>query len=343
MIKKFKDLLETKGIDAVILFRGDININYFSKNPNISSSNFLISKYGDFFLSKKLQFENLDNKANIEGINIEGNLRDFINSKFNGKKIGINKLNISSLVLEKLESDWKVKIEDVSELLRKTRIVKTDEEIDKIKKSCKILSETFKEVLDNFNFKTEREVEVALSNISKEKGGDFCFKPIVASGINSSTPHYMANSCKLKEGFCVIDFGVKYEGYCSDMTRTIFIGKPKKEHIEAYNKVLGAHNLAAENVRVGMPAKELHEKVNQYLGNLKNYFIHNLGHGIGVEIHELPGIALESEDILRENSCFTIEPGLYFPKKFGIRIEDSYLLKKNAIPLTKYDKELKIL
>ncbi|UCD04005.1 MAG: aminopeptidase P family protein [Candidatus Woesearchaeota archaeon] len=343
-IKKFQEILNKEKIDAAILFRGNPNINYFSQNPDIGSSSLVIPKDKDpFFISKKLRFENLDNEAKIKGINLDGKLGDFINKGFYGKTIGLDKLNLSSLIFDKFKKEWKVRIVDVSKILSELRVVKSGDEIDKISKNCKILSETFREVLDNFDFKTEREVEVALSNISKEKGGDFCFKPIVASGVNSATPHYMANSSKLKKGFCIIDFGVKYEGYCSDMTRTIFIGKPKKEHLEAYNKVLEAHNLAAEITKPEMKAEALHKRILEYFGKSKDYFIHNLGHGVGIEIHELPSLALESKDILKKNSCFTIEPGLYFPKKFGIRIEELYLLKNKVIPLTDYSKELKIL
>lgn len=342
-IKEFKDFLKKEKIDFALLFPGDSNINYFSKNPNISSSILIIPKDNTpFFISENLNFENLKTSENIQKKEIKENFVEFLNENYSNKIFGINKNNVSVNLYNKIRNG-SITYLDISEQLVNLRKIKTEEEVEKITKSCKIISETFNEVLNNFKFKTEREVEVALNNISKEKGGDFCFKATVASGLNSSNPHYSANSSKLNEGFCVIDFGVKYQGYASDVTRTIYLGKPKKSEIEHYNKVLKAHNMAELLCNPEKKISEICHNVRDFFGDLNSSFIHSLGHGIGLETHESPNISTRSEDVLSKNMCFTLEPGVYFPNKYGIRVENSFLLKDKLIKLTKINEELKII
>ncbi|MDR0851313.1 MAG: aminopeptidase P family protein, partial [Clostridiales Family XIII bacterium] len=176
---------------------------------------------------------------------------------------------------------------------------------------------------------------------------DLSFPVIVASGTNSSKPHHVPTDKKLEKGdFLTIDFGVRYKGYCSDITRTYFIGTPTEKQIEIYETVLNAAETAKTRARIGMSGKELDSIAREIIA-AKGYgdnFPHSLGHGVGVEIHEAPRISQTGDQILEENMVFTIEPGIYVPGFGGVRIEDSVVLGPDGIrTLTNVPRELTVL
>jgi len=138
----------------------------------------------------------------------------------------------------------------------------------------------------------------------------------------------------------VIDFGVKYKGYCSDITRTIYLGRPKKAEKKIYNLVLSSQLKAIEKIKENILCSEADKQARKVLGKYKKIFIHGLGHGIGIEPHELPNLSTKSTDKFKQKMVFTIEPGIYSSHKFGIRIEDDILLDKNIKILTKTNKNL---
>ena len=152
-------------------------------------------------------------------------------------------------------------------------------------------------------------------------------------------PHYKKNNKKLKKGFCVIDFGVKYNGYCSDMTRTIFIGRPSKKDINFYNMVLKSQTRAIKRLKPGVCCKTIAKEARKHLGKHQKKMIHSIGHGLGKKIHEKPYIRIKSNEKLDKGMMFTIEPGIYL-KNYGIRIEDTIILKNKPIILTKSEKRL---
>lgn len=156
-------------------------------------------------------------------------------------------------------------------------------------------------------------------------------------------PHHEPSNTKIKKGFCVIDFGVKYKGYCSDITRTICIGKPSDKEKETYNSLLAIQKNTINQIRSGKKCSELYDFVNNSLGKHQKYFTHGLGHGVGTQIHEMPNLSLNSKDRIKNNMVFTIEPGIYFPGKYGIRIEDTIFFKNKSILLTKTAKDLIII
>ena len=126
------------------------------------------------------------------------------------------------------------------------------------------------------------------------------------------------------------------------MTRTIYVGNPGKKEIGIYNMLLKIQNDTIQQIKENKKCSELYDFVNTKLGKYKKYFTHGLGHGVGVEIHEMPNISLNSKDRIQNNMVFTIEPGIYFPKKFGIRIEDTILFKNKPIVMTRTSKDLLI-
>ena len=265
-------------------------------------------------------------------------LRDYMKKKLNKKVVGINYEIITLNSAKRLRKLCKLK--DISLFLLKLREVKTDEEIKNIKKACSISSKIINKCLKNFKqFKTEKDIENFLINETERNNCTLAFHPVVASGFGASIPHYKAKKVKLRKGFCVIDFGVVYKNYNSDITRTLYIGKPTKKDINLYYHVLWLQEEAIKRLKPGLKVK----KVDSYVRERLKDFIHGLGHGVGIEIHEFPNLTNESKDILKKDMIFTVEPGTYKVKKYGIRIEDTVLLKNKAEILTNVDKELKVI
>ncbi len=222
--------------------------------------------------------------------------------------------------------------------------IKTNEEISKIKKACRVTDAIFglllKQDLKNI---TEVELRDFILYEIKKRGLKPSFKPIVTSSKHAGNEIHPFNpTTKKLKGFVIIDFGVVYHKYMSDMTRTIYVGKPSKKEKDLYNKLLASQVGAIKISRIGEKCASIDAYVRKFLGRDNKYFIHTLGHGVGTKIHELPRLYYkQTKPILKENMVITIEPGLYIKNKLGMRIEDTCLItKKGCIPLTKSTKKL---
>lgn len=191
---------------------------------------------------------------------------------------------------------------------------------------------------------TEREIAWHIERWLREHGSEAIpFGIIVASGPNAALPHATPGARQIAEGEpIVIDLGATWCGYCSDLTRTLFVGRISPPFDDIYGVVLSAQKSAVNGVRAGMSAVEADELARQVIrgSGLEQAFPHGLGHGAGLEIHEAPGVSSRSSDVLQERVAFTIEPGVYLPGQGGVRIEDTVvLLNGRAQPLTHSDKE----
>ena len=266
-------------------------------------------------------------------------------NKIKTRKIGLDKDQLRLNIFKAFKKYFrKSKTCDVSEFCFNLRAIKKDDELKKIKKACSISDLVLKKCFSQFKrFKTESEVAAFLEYETKKLGCGLAFETIVASGAGGSQPHYTPKNVKLRKGFCVIDFGVKYEGYCSDTTRTIFIGKPTKKDKSIYELLLRIQEMCIKKVKDGIMGAELVRFVNCELGRYSENFIHGLGHGLGIDIHEFPNLKEESNDKLKKGMAFTIEPGVYFSGKFGIRIEDTVCIQNKPVSLTKIEKKMVII
>lgn len=254
-----------------------------------------------------------------------------------GKKIGIefDKWSVPRY------KNGKFKGADITEFTRSLRAVKSKKELQILKHACKETSSIFTKLIKNWSFKTEADVAAWIDYEIKKRGGQPGYNTIVASGKNGAMPHYTPKNVKLQKGFCVMDFGMRYEGYTADLTRTIFLGKPKKEHQDAYEAIQKAHKASYKEAKPGNKTSKVHKAAEKALGKRNKYFIHSVGHGIGLEIHESPSVGPGSKDILKEGMVITIEPGIYYPNKFGIRLEDDLvIIKKGASFLTSAKRDL---
>ena len=247
-------------------------------------------------------------------------------------------------------ADLKEKIPDVelkSVEINSLRQIKDAAEIFCIRRACEIADKSFAEIL-KFIKAGVREFEVAakLEYIMRKFGSErAAFDTIVASGVRSSLPHGRATDKIIQQGdFVTLDFGAVVNGYHSDMTRTVCVGKASTRQREIYNAVLDAQIYGLEIIQAGIGGKAIDEKVRERLKNLGfgEYFVHGLGHSLGLEIHEEPRLSPRSNcESLEVNMLVTDEPGVYIPDFGGVRIEDTVLVTTNgAEPLTKSPKNL---
>ncbi|MDE7120659.1 MAG: aminopeptidase P family protein [Oscillospiraceae bacterium] len=215
------------------------------------------------------------------------------------------------------------------------RMVKSPEEIRKIKAAQTLAEDALQTLLAHLHAgMTEREVALELDFHMRKNGAeDLSFETIALTGAHSSMPHGVPDDRIIqKNSFVLMDFGAVVDGYHSDMTRTVCVGQPSQEMQEVYEIVRHAQDAAKAAVRPGISAKAL-DAVARDLITKAGYggqFGHSLGHGVGMEIHEYPVASMTNSEILQTGNVVTIEPGIYLPGKFGVRIEDFVYITKNS-------------
>lgn len=219
-----------------------------------------------------------------------------------------------------------------SEIVESFASVKNDDEISFIKSAVAITDKVFSEIVKIAKPGiSELDISAEISFLHKKYGAEKdSFEPIVVSGPHGSLPHGKPSSKKIKRGeFLTLDLGCFYKGYCSDLTRTIALGKPSDKARKVYQIVLDAQRRAIDSVRSGMPAKELDNVARSHIASkgYGKYFGHGLGHGIGLRIHEFPRVSSRSTHTLQSGNVITIEPGIYLPGLFGVRIEDDIVVR----------------
>ncbi|MCL2096756.1 MAG: aminopeptidase P family protein [Oscillospiraceae bacterium] len=238
-------------------------------------------------------------------------------------------------------------------LLENMRKVKDFTEIENIAKAQKITDLAFTHILkvisSGLNSITETDIAVELEYFMKKNGAEkSSFDTIAVSGKKSSYPHGKPENIKLSKGFLLMDFGAVYNGYCSDMTRTVCIGSPGQKMRDVYNTVKSAQTAAIDRIKAGVNGREADKAARNIIKNAGcgENFGHNLGHSLGLEIHESPSLLNSDKEetdkiILEENMIMTVEPGIYLENNFGVRIEDLVVVKKDGcLNLTESVKEL---
>jgi len=280
----------------------------------------------------------------------------------------LKKENISEILFEEDNIYYKTKkhfdklfenytLSESNKLIEKMRQIKDCEEIGNITKAQNITDAAFTHILkiisSGLNTITEKDIAVELEYYMQKNGAEnIAFDIIAVSGKKSSYPHGQPENIKLSKGFLTMDFGALYNGYCSDMTRTVCIGKPDKKMIEIYNIVKSANIAALDIIKSGIEGVEADKAARGIIINAGygDNFGHGLGHSLGLEIHEDPSFPnFEKENIkkeedknkfiLTENMVITVEPGIYIENEFGVRIEDMVVIKENdCLNLTKSSK-----
>ncbi len=237
----------------------------------------------------------------------------------------------------------------LSGILSDMRSVKTESELQFIKEAQATAEKAFLKVLDFIKpGVTERQVQLFLEYEMQSAGAQgMSFESIVVSGINSSLPHGVPTNKPTKMGdFVTMDFGAVYNGYCSDMTRTVAVGYVTDEMQKVYDTVLLAQETAISTVKANIDASKVDFAARTVIekAGFGECFNHSTGHGVGIEIHEAPNLSPQSRQVLRVGNVITCEPGIYIPQKFGVRIEDMLFVTENgSVNLTKTQKNLIIL
>lgn len=233
--------------------------------------------------------------------------------------------------------------------LNRIRMCKTPQEIEKIVKAQRITERAYREALNLVKpGVTERRIAVELEHLIKLYGGErAAFELICITGENTSLPHGVPGKRVVKDGdFFTFDIGAVYEGYHSDMTRTVAVGHATDEMRMIYDIVLQAHQNAQKAIIAGSTSAQVDIAARDYIERCGygEYFGHSTGHGVGLEIHEAPAVYQTNQTILRDNMVITDEPGIYLPQKFGVRIEDMYLVQgTQAVDLAQIPKEFTII
>ncbi|MDW8107370.1 MAG: Xaa-Pro peptidase family protein [Armatimonadota bacterium] len=233
------------------------------------------------------------------------------------------------------------------ELMACVRAVKDAEELRLMREAARLTDDALAAGLERCApGYSEWAVAIAIQRALFESGSKLAFGiPVVASGPNSAMPHHTTGHRILQEGdIVVIDYGGTYEGYCSDITRVASVGRASDEARAVYEIVYEAHMRAREAAKPGVPAREVDAAARRVIekAGYGDYFIHRTGHGIGLSVHEPPYLAQTYEGVLEVGHCFTIEPGIYLPGKFGIRIENVYTITENGCESLNADPPMQI-
>jgi Xaa-Pro aminopeptidase len=263
--------------------------------------------------------------------------------------LGVEKQHLSLAAAEMLTSPaGAAEMIDVGPEIRRMRVLKSDQEIDKLVRAAAVTDAVTDEVMGRMRTgQTELAVAVMLGSAIGELGGTLSFESLVQSGPNSALPHMSPTSRKLAVGdFVLLDFGAAFDGYRTDTTRMAVVGEPNDNHRSIHHLVLEAHDAAIAAVRSGVTTGEVDAAARRVIdaAGVGDRFIHRVGHGLGLEAHEDPSLAPGSTTVLEAGMVCTIEPGIYIPGFGGVRIEDDVVVERDGRRvLTKADRSLRII
>ncbi len=346
LVEKFSE-----NVDCAVI-TSDINRRYFTGMKS-SAGVLAIFKEKSYLLIDFRYIEKAKKNAENCEVILLTKLKEQLNELFekhNAKVVAVEAETMTIATLEKykenhpeIEFDTSKKLSDA---ITKIRAIKTPDEIEKITKAQRIAENAFSAALEFIKVGvTEKEIALFLNNHMLSNGAeDISFDTIALCGKNTSLPHGVPSEETVKEGeFVLMDFGAVYEGYHSDMTRTICVGKPSEEMEKVYNTVLSAQLKALEGIKADVIGQDIDTLARDVIkeNGYGDYFGHGLGHGVGMEIHENPSLSPLYNLPIKENVVVTVEPGIYLPEKFGVRIEDFVVVtEKGCNNLTKTEKNL---
>ncbi len=354
--QKLIEKMDGIGVDLVLIYNVESSSKpstYYLSGFTGSFSCLVIGKDKQYIVTDSRYFEQAKSQTNFELVEFRGN--DFVGTiasvvdQFKPNRIGVEFQRISHSTFLKFSEKIKAEFVPIDFVLNELRTVKDDEEISSIRKAIEIsemaLEKTLEIVKENVR---EQDIAAELEYNMKKLGADgIAFESIVITGPRTSLPHGRPTTRRLgKNEPILFDFGAQVDGYCADITRTFFYGKPDEEFLKVYQTVYEAQTLALEKGSALMSGKQLdavaRDRINQ--SGYGQFFGHGLGHGLGLEVHEEPRVNSSNEKLLIENSVVTIEPGIYLEGRFGIRIEEDVVVRRDRLErLTKFQRELIII
>ncbi|MEM3399220.1 MAG: Xaa-Pro peptidase family protein [Candidatus Micrarchaeia archaeon] len=327
-ITKIRSLLSSSDIDVILIENGDHcdpNTIYLS-GVSMRNSLFLFCENSISVIVSRMNLaeakERIGALADIWIYDKRGDVPKLLKEILKGKKVGLNMAYATASLLHMLYS-LKIKTRSITDLLLSLRAVKTEEEISKIRKAYQIARNLMDEI-DIKKGKSELEVRKDLLRLLIEEGLEPAFEPIIAADERSRFPHAEASKKKIDK-MVLVDLGIKYEDYCSDITRCFFFESGEKK--EQYVKLKGIFERAKEFSKKNMRARTLANFIDtSVVGVVMQKMIHSQGHGIGLDVHEYPYVGLNSKHILKSGNTISLEPAFYC-EKYGIRYEDLVIIK----------------
>ncbi|RMH00617.1 MAG: aminopeptidase P family protein [Aquificota bacterium] len=335
-IKKVQSLLKEHGLDA-FLFSSQANVFYLSGFRSshayvvITQSSYHLLTDGRYYQKALQELKGWDIRL------IKGKAVKHIKALL--KELGVRLAGYEedrvSCEFRRALSSKNIRWKAYSGFIKKLRAVKSQEEINIMKEGVKKSDEVYRRILSKIR-EGMRELELRrliVEEFFKEGASGESFPAIVASGPASSVPHWESSHQPIKGGSpLLIDMGMVWKGYCTDFTRTLFVGRADPEFKKVYQVVKDAHLFALEKARVGNTVGDVDRAAREYIKSkrLGKYFSHSTGHGVGIEIHEHPRVYYKGQDKdipIEEGMVFTIEPGVYIPGKFGVRLENIVVIK----------------
>lgn len=351
-ILKIRSYLEEKDLDAFLIIKKQ-NIRYLSGFTG-SSGQLIITRSNNYLITDFRYIEQAKLQSpNYQIIKQEKKIIDTVKDichKERIKRIAFEEDQMVFKAYETYNRELKpICLIPASHFLEKIRVIKDHDEIVLLKKAVDLADQAFKRILPYIKPGIkEKEIALELEFFLRKMGAEEkSFDFIVASGIRGALPHGVASDKELEKGeFVTMDFGCIFEGYCSDLTRTVGVGKLGSKQIEIYNIVLEAQTAGINSLRPFVKCQDVDSTAREVIikAGYGDYFGHCLGHGVGLEVHEEPRLAKENHELLQPGMVVTIEPGIYIPGFGGVRIEDMVLIHENYIEiLSKSYKELLII
>lgn len=349
-IRLLRERLRSLKMEGMIV-TNPVSIKYLTNIEN--EGTLLITRKENIFLTYTMFLESVKNTVTINDEIIVADFRDVSKDEYENfflfcENIGFEENYVTYKQYHYLKQKYRVNnLAETENIIEKLRAVKDQDEISKIKKACELTDKCFNHLLEFIKIgTTEREIALEIEIFFRTNGAEgLAFDPVVAIGQNSANPHWNPTDRAVKMAdLILIDMGCKYEGYCSDMTRTIFMGCILEEIKPVYDLVLKNQLYTTQEIKEYASIKTLSQMVESNF-KLNNFdLIHSLGHSIGMETHEIPYINSKNDTFLKENMVIANEPGIYIPDKYGIRIEDTILVEKNGCTvLTKSPKNYVII
>lgn len=335
-----------------MIISNPVNIYYLTGITMDTEGVLLITRKENIYITDARYIESVNNTLTIDDDIIVYDVKDVAKDDYENfflfcENVGFEENYVTYAKYKEYMHMYRINnLVETENLIENQRMIKDEHEIEYLKKACSITDNCFTH-LKSYIQKgmTEKEIALEIERYFRLHGAEgVSFDSIVASGPNSSMPHAVPTDRKIETGDCItIDFGCKYKGYCSDMTRTIFIDYIPEEIKPIYDLVLKNQEQTLEEYKEGANGRILTMMVESDF-KIHGYTLdHGLGHGVGLDIHENPTIN-RKDYLLKENMVITDEPGIYIPGKFGVRIEDTVLITKNGcIKLTNSDKNYSIL
>ena len=344
-MRNLREKIRGRNLDGMIV-SNPVNIKYLT---NIDSEGILLlTRKENIFLTYTMYIDTVNSVLTINDDIIVMDFRDLTDDDYENfftfcENVGFEERYVTYKEYQNIKAKYKPNnLIETEGIIEKQRMIKDEEEIEKIKKACEITDNCFSYILTFIKEgMTEKEIALEIDNFFKKNGAEGnAFDTIVAIGENSAIPHWVPSDRKVKMSDPIlIDMGCKYQGYCSDMTRTIFMGCMLEEIKRVYDVALKNKIITETEAKDGFNIKTFTQSVESDYKSNGYDLIHGLGHGVGLEVHELPYINSKNESILRTNMVVAVEPGIYVPGKYGVRIEDTLLITRNGCEiLTKSDK-----